>query len=172
MLFEKLKQVKGFVLDVDGVLTDGTVLVLENGEQLRSFHVRDGYALQLAIKKGYPIAAITGGNSTGVKLRLTSLGISDVFLNVKEKTAVLLTWSVKYRIDPEHILYMGDDIPDLKAMRSVGIKACPADAVEEIKQLADYISPLCGGKGAVRDVFEKVLKLQGNWENDLPLKSI
>ena len=172
VLFNQFKQVQAFVLDVDGVLTNGEVLVTESGEQLRSFSIKDGYAIQLAVKQGYPIAVITGGKSLGVKYRLEGLGIQDIFINISQKTEILDRWMQDKQIQPEHVLYMGDDIPDIQAMSKVGFACCPADAVDEIKSIAQYISPIRGGKGAVRDVIEKVLRLQNKWNIDSKLKSI
>lgn len=172
VLFDQLKRVKAFVFDVDGVLTNGEVLVTEVGEQLRSFCIKDGYALQLAIKQGYPIAVITGGKSLGVKLRLEGLGIKDVFIDASHKIMILEQWMQKNNIQSESVLYMGDDIPDMEAMGMVGFASCPADAVEDIKAISHYISPIKGGKGAARDVIEKVLRLQNKWDIDPKVKSI
>lgn len=166
MIFDKLKKVKAFVFDVDGVMTDGRVLVHEDGQQLRTFHTRDGYALQLAVKRGYPICVITGGHSSSVIERMDYLGISDVFLGVKDKSKVLDKWLKKNGLSLDDVLYMGDDIPDLKDMSRVGVAACPANAVEEIRAVSAYISPMEGGRGAVRDVIEKVMKLQECWGDD------
>lgn len=172
ILFDQLKRVKAFVFDIDGVLTNGEVLVTEEGEQLRSFYIKDGYALQLAVKQGYPIAVITGGKSLGVKFRLEGLGIKDVFINISNKTLVLEQWMKQNNIQAEEILYMGDDIPDIHAMEMVGLASCPADAVEDIKAISHYISSKKGGKGAVRDIIEKVLRLQDKWNLDSKVKSI
>lgn len=172
MLFDKLKRVKAFVLDVDGVLTNGEVLVTEKGEQLRGFNIRDGYALQLAVKKGFPIAVITGGKSEGVRLRLEGLGIIDIFMGIQHKTSCFNKWLNEQQFQAEDVLYMGDDIPDLTIMREVGMAVCPNDAAEEIKAVSHYISSKDGGKGAVRDVIEKVLKLQNKWDDDMAIKSI
>jgi len=163
MLFDNFKQVKAFVFDVDGVLTNGVVLVTEEGEHLRSFNMKDGYAMQLAVKRGYSIAIITGGKSLGVKKRMERLGIDDAFIGVDDKRSVLNDWLAHKGLKPSDVLYMGDDIPDLENMLVAGMPTCPADAVEEIKTAAAYISPFVGGAGAVRDVIEKVLKLQGRW---------
>ncbi len=171
MLFERFKQVKAFVFDIDGVLTDGTVQVTELGEQLRTFHIRDGYALQLAVKQGYPIATITGGISKGVEQRLQALGIIHVFSGVSDKLAVLTDWLHNQQLPAGDVLYMGDDIPDLACMQAAGLPVCPADAVPEVKAIAAYISHQAGGKGAVRDVMEKVLKLQEKWQADTSVKS-
>ncbi|WP_257669048.1 KdsC family phosphatase [Parapedobacter tibetensis] len=172
MLFEKFKQVRAFVFDVDGVLSDGSILVTEQGEQLRTFNTRDGYAIQLAVKKGYPIAVITGGRSLGVKLRMEGLGIKDIYIGIDDKSAVLHDWLSHNEMTADDILYMGDDIPDLENMKIAGLAACPADAVEEIKAVAAYISFRNGGAGAVRDVIEKVMKLQRTWSEDEHVASI
>lgn len=172
VLFDQLKKVKAFVFDVDGVLTNGEVLVTEEGEQLRSFYIKDGYALQLAVKQGYPIAIITGGKSLGVKLRLEGLGIKDVFIDASNKTGVLEQWMQKNNIQAESVLYMGDDIPDILVIGIVCFASCPADAVEDIKAISHYISPIKGGKGAVRDIIEKVLRLQNKWNIDPEVKSV
>lgn len=170
-MFSKFKNVKAFVFDVDGVLSNGDVLVTESGDQLRTFSTRDGYALQLAVKRGYPIAIITGGKSKGIRARMNGLGIVDVFIGVGDKELVLNDWLEAKGLFSEDVLYMGDDIPDLEVMKQVGFAACPYDAVEEIKGLCHYISPVAGGKGAVRDVMEKVMKLQGTWMEDVSVKS-
>lgn len=159
----KLSEVSAFVFDVDGVMTDSSILVTETGEQLRTFNIKDGYALQLAVKSGYPICIISGGRSQGVVRRLNTLGIKDVHIGVLDKSKVLDNFIQLNKLDPAHILYMGDDIPDLQVMQHVGLPVCPADAAEEIKGISLYISPFKGGKGCVRDVIEKVLKIQGKW---------
>src|SRR5690606_25013293 len=166
MLFERFKAVKGFVFDVDGVLTDGSVMVTEAGKQLRSFYIKDGYAIQLAVKKGYPVAIISGGRSAGVESRMRGLGVEHIYLNIRDKAKVFREWLGLVELDATEVLYMGDDIPDLDNMRRSGLAACPADAVEEIKAVAAYISARNGGKGAVRDVIEKVMKLQDTWNED------
>lgn len=172
MFFDKFKQVKAFVFDVDGVLSDGNILVTEQGDQLRSFNIKDGYAMQLAIKKGYPMAVITGGRSVGVKKRMEGLGITDVFLAVSDKSAVFNEWLSHRGLTAADTLYMGDDIPDLANLKLAGLPTCPADAVEEIKAVAFYVSGRKGGQGAVRDVIEKVMKLQGTWREDPEVPSI
>lgn len=170
-MFNKFKNVKAFVFDVDGVLSNGEILVTESGNQLRTFSTRDGYTLQLAVKRGYPIAIITGGKSKGIRDRMNGLGIADVFIGVGDKELVLNDWLESKSLTMKDVLYMGDDIPDLEVMKQVGFAACPCDAVEEIKGLCHYISPVAGGKGAVRDVMEKVMKLQGTWMEDISVKS-
>jgi 3-deoxy-D-manno-octulosonate 8-phosphate phosphatase (KDO 8-P phosphatase) len=166
------KNIKLFVLDVDGVLTDGSLLLLSNGEMARSMNIKDGYALQLAIKKGYDILIISGGASEAVKTRLEKLGIQHIFLAVKNKHAVLAEFTATHNYTWPEVLYMGDDVPDVLPMQMVGLACAPADAVQEIKSTAHYISPIAGGKGCVRDVIEKVLKLNGDWNDTEHIASI
>ena len=158
------KPVKVFVFDVDGVLTNGTLLVTEEGHLLRTMNIKDGYALQLAIKKGYQIWIISGGTSNAVVKRLSKLGLEEVHIAVKDKAQLLKELLAKYSIDPEALLYMGDDMPDVEVMKSVFLPTCPADACDEVIAIAKYISSKNGGKGCVRDVIEKVLKLNNDWE--------
>jgi 3-deoxy-D-manno-octulosonate 8-phosphate phosphatase (KDO 8-P phosphatase) len=160
------KEIKLFVLDVDGVLTDGSILLLENGEMARTMHTKDGYAMQLAIKKGYEILVISGGSSTAVKARLEKLGIKNIALAIKNKKEALLNFVAANNLSWQQILYMGDDMPDLSPMQMVGLACAPADAVNEIKAIAHYISPIAGGNGCVRDVIEKVMKLNNDWNDD------
>jgi 3-deoxy-D-manno-octulosonate 8-phosphate phosphatase (KDO 8-P phosphatase) len=162
---ELLKNINTFVLDYDGVLTDGKVILLEEGEPLRTANVRDGYALQLAVKKGYRVAVISGGRSNSVINRLKSLNIHDIFLGVDKKEKVLKDYMQEHGLARENVIYMGDDIPDYYAMQIVGVASCPADASEEIKAISHYISAYKGGSGCVRDIIEQVLKVQGNWMN-------
>lgn len=154
-----------FIFDVDGVLTDGNILVLENGLQARQMNVKDGYALQLAVKKGYRMLIISGGTASPVTDRLNKLGITDIHMAVTDKAAIVKHYLDANKLSPAEVLYMGDDIPDFDAMRLVGLPACPADAVSEIKGISKYISAINGGFGAVRDVIEKVLKLRGDWQH-------
>ena len=158
-----LKEIKIFVFDVDGVLTNGEVLILSNKEPVRSFNSKDGYALQLAIKKGYKVAIITGGHSDAVKERLTSLGIKDIWLGASNKIEAFEELTYMYNLEPKEIAYMGDDIPDYEVLMKVGLASCPNDACPEIREICNYISPLNGGKGCVRDLIEQTLKVQGNW---------
>lgn len=165
-VLEKFKPITTFVFDVDGVMTDGSVQVFDTGEQVRRMNTKDGYSLQLAVKKGYRVLVISGGSSEGVRLRLQGLGISDVFLKVKDKKEKLLQCIHEYGLEEKQILYMGDDIPDYTVMKLVGLACAPVDAVPEIRHIATYISAFAGGQGCVRDVIEKVLKLNGHWELD------
>ncbi len=160
------KTITTFFFDVDGVLTDGSIWVLPNGVHARKMNIKDGYALQLAIKKGYKIIIISGGDSPEVKDRLHKLGIVDIYMKVTDKAALLLSLLTQYQLIAAECLYMGDDIPDSKVMPLTGLPCCPADAVPEIKSIATYISPLNGGAGCARDVIEKVLKLRGDWNED------
>ena len=162
---EMLRHISTFVLDYDGVLTDGRVVLQEKGEPLRTANVRDGYALQLAVKKGYRVAIIAGGRSNSVINRLNSLNVNDIFLGAERKEVVLKEYMEKHGLRKENIIYMGDDIPDYYAMQLAGVASCPADASEEVKAIAHYISPFSGGSGCVRDIIEQVLKVQGNWMN-------
>lgn len=171
-VFDRFKKVKAFAFDVDGVFTNGDVLVSESGDQQRTFNIKDGYALQLAIKAGYPVVIVSGGKSKGVFLRFESLGVKDIFMNEADKTSVLNKWIQTNELDLEDVLFMGDDVPDLAVMKTVGFPVCPADAIEDIKSLCHYISPKGGGKGAVRDVIEKVMRLQGTWDDSFSIKSI
>mgnify|MGYP000101875064 CR=1 FL=1 len=165
-VLSNFKHIKAFVLDVDGVLTDGSLILLEDGQMARKMNIKDGYALQLAIKKGYFILVISGGSSDAVVMRLQKLGITDVFMKATDKKIMLHEFLLKHQLAAEQVLYMGDDIPDLEAMQLTGLPCCPADAVPEIKAISQYISPVNGGYGCVRDVIEKVLKLNGDWQAD------
>lgn len=156
-------KINTFVLDVDGVLTDGTVIALASGEQARTFLVKDGYAVEKAIQKGYNVVIITGGFQEGVKKRLSFLGVKDIYSGVKDKVKVLNEYLSEKNINLSQVLYMGDDLPDYDVMKIVGIATCPADATQEIKDISQYISTFNGGKGAVRDIIEQVLKSQGTW---------
>lgn len=157
------KRITTFIFDVDGVLTDGTVLVLDNGLQARRMNIKDGLALQMAIKNGYRVLVISGGNSTPVVERLEKLGITDVHMSITDKKAFIANYSNQHQLKKEELLYMGDDLPDLPAMEAVGLACCPSDAVTEAREAAHYISPLAGGAACVRDVIEKVLRLNDHW---------
>ena len=168
MFLEKLKHIKAIILDVDGVLTNGILLLTESGEQLRQFNIKDGYALQLAVKRGIKIAALSGARSKGVEIRLRGLGIQDIFLGLDSKLEVYTNYLIKNDLSPEQVLFMGDDIPDLQVMKLAGLAVCPLDAVEEIKAISHYISSKNGGEGCVRDIVEKVLKIQNLWTDTDP----
>ena len=158
------KAITTFVFDVDGVLTDGTLFLFPGGEMVRRMNIKDGYALQLAIKKGYRIVIISGATSEEVKERLQRLKLTDVFLQVEDKQKFLTDYVNKNNLSWNEILFMGDDIPDYNCMLLTSLACCPADAVPEIKLVSKYISPYKGGEGCVRDVIEKVLKLNKHWD--------
>jgi 3-deoxy-D-manno-octulosonate 8-phosphate phosphatase (KDO 8-P phosphatase) len=168
----KLKSIKAFIFDCDGVLTDGSVTLMPDGEQVRKMSTRDGYALQLAVKKDYVVAIITGGSSAAVKSRMTRLGVHDVYLACHDKVAALKELIHIYSLKEEEILYMGDDMPDYEVMQIVGLPTCPDNAAQEIKNISDYISHKGGGEGCVRDVIEQTMKVQGKWIVDQTTPSI
>ncbi len=162
-LFDKLKAVRAFILDVDGVMTDNIVHVTESGEQLRRMNIRDGLGIKIALKNGFPVCIITGGRSQGVIKRLSGLGVEHIYSGIEDKWPVFVQFLQTFGLKAAEICYMGDDLPDLQILRKVGLSACPADSVPEVLNTVDYISPVAGGGGCVRDVVEKVLKSQGKW---------
>lgn len=160
---ELLTQVKALVFDVDGVLTDGTLILMPDGELVRTMNIKDGIIMKLAVKSGYHLCIITGGSSMAVKQRLNRLGISNVYLKTEDKLEALKEFVAMYDIKMEEVLYMGDDLIDYEVMSKVGVPVCPKDAAHEIKELSLYISDKDGGKGCVRDIIEQVMKVQGKW---------
>ena len=162
-ILENFKKITTFIFDVDGVLTDGTILVLENGLQARRMHIKDGFALQMAVRNHYHVLIVSGSNSPQVTNRLEKLGIKEVHMSVHDKKQLIEEYMQKNNLDKEQVLYMADDLPDLPVMEIVGLPCCPADAVNEIKEAVQYISPLPGGNACVRDVIEKVLRLNDHW---------
>ncbi|MBP6556913.1 MAG: HAD-IIIA family hydrolase [Flavobacterium sp.] len=160
---EVMNEITTFIFDVDGVLTDSSVHVTENGEMLRIMNIRDGFAMKAAIESGYHVCIISGGNNEGVRIRLKNLGITNIHLASPDKVATFKEYTELYNIKPEQVLYMGDDIPDFHVMQLVGLPTCPQDAVAEIKAISKYISHKNGGRGAVREVIEQVMKVQGKW---------
>ena len=162
-ILERFKKITTFIFDVDGVLTDGTVLVLENGLQARRMHIKDGFALQMAIKNGYKVLIVSGGHSPEVMQRLHKLGVKEVHMSIHDKKDFIQSYMKQNNLSREEVLYMADELPDLPVMAIVGIPACPADAVHEIREVVSYISPLNGGFACVRDVIEKVLQLNDHW---------
>jgi 3-deoxy-D-manno-octulosonate 8-phosphate phosphatase (KDO 8-P phosphatase) len=163
-VLELFKKITTFIFDVDGILTDGTVLVLDDGVQARRMHIKDGFALQMAMKNGYRILIVSGGNSPQVTDRLQKLGITDVHMSILDKKKFVQDYISANKLNPEEVLYMGDDLPDLGAMSVVGLPCCPADGVSEVMESVQYISPFNGGCTCVRDVIEKVLKLNDHWQ--------
>jgi 3-deoxy-D-manno-octulosonate 8-phosphate phosphatase (KDO 8-P phosphatase) len=162
----QLKEIDTFIFDVDGVFTDNIVYLTADGDQMRTANVRDGYAVQLAVKKGLRIAIISGGKNEAVRKRFEMLGVKDIFLGSSDKIKVYESYLAQYNIKEELVCYMGDDIPDYPVMKRVGLPTCPADAAHEIRSIATYISPSEGGKGCVRDILEQALKIKGLWMTD------
>jgi 3-deoxy-D-manno-octulosonate 8-phosphate phosphatase (KDO 8-P phosphatase) len=160
---EVFRDIHTFIFDVDGVLTNSRVLVMQDGQLLRQMNIRDGYALRRAVEEGYRVIIISGGKSEGVRVRLQNLGVPDIYLGIQDKLDTYEEVVDMYELEEGGILYMGDDLPDYPVMRRVGLPCCPADAAREIKELAQYISPINGGDGCARDVIEKVLRLNDQW---------
>lgn len=162
----ELSKIKGFAFDVDGVLSPSTIPLGEDGYPRRMVNIKDGYALQLAVKRGYRIAIITGGKGEAICKRFESLGITDIFTGASKKLPIFLEWMEKNSLLPEEVAFMGDDIPDLPCLRVAGLPCAPHDAAWEAKQTARYISPFTGGYGCGRDLLEQVMKAQDKWLND------
>lgn len=162
-----LPQIKTFIFDMDGVLTDGKVLINSDGELLRSFDTKDGYAIKCAIQKGFKIAIITGGQNKAVRTRFKELGVFDVYLGAHHKLDAFQDLIDNYNLKSDEILYIGDDVPDIPVMEKVGLGCCPADAVSDVKAMADYVSHKNGGEGCVRELIEQVLRVQGKWSLDI-----
>lgn len=163
MINYDLKKIHALAFDVDGVLSTNNVMLMEGGQPCRTANIKDGYALQLAVKCGLEIAIITGGKSQAVRTRYEGLGIKHVFLGTSVKIKKYNEWLASNHLTDDEVLYMGDDIPDYEVMQQCGCACCPADAATEIKQISTYISPVKGGYGCVRDVIEQVLRAQGKW---------
>ena len=164
-----LKEIKAFLLDVDGVMTDGSILVDPNAEPLRIFNEKDGHGLRMAALNGYTLAVITGGRTESVRKRMTAYGIpyENVYMHSRDKRRVLAEACERFGLKPEEVLFMGDDLPDIPALQYAGLGVVPADAVQEAKDAADIVSPVCGGKGFVRWTLEMVMKAQGRWVFDV-----
>jgi 3-deoxy-D-manno-octulosonate 8-phosphate phosphatase (KDO 8-P phosphatase) len=159
----RFQGVKHFMFDVDGVFTNSQLLLTEKGELLRSMSTRDGFAVKVALQQAYGITVITGGKSNGVRERLKKLGVTRIFSGIEDKLAVLTELTRSQAIDLSEVLYMGDDLPDIHVMKEVGLACCPGDAVPEIKSISQVITTAKGGEGCVREIIEKVLKIQSNW---------
>lgn len=158
-----LSKIKAFVFDVDGVLSPSVIPLSKDGTPMRMANIKDGYAIQLAMKSGYKMAIITGGDSESVKIRFSALGIKDIYLKASEKLKIFLSWMKDNNLKPEEVIYMGDDIPDLKCMRACGLPCAPRDAAWEARETALYVSTFDGGYGCARDVIEQVMKAQSKW---------
>jgi len=160
-----LPKISTFIFDVDGVLTNGMLTIMPSGELVRHMNVKDGYAMKIALNKGFKVCIISGGTNEAVRSRLAALGIEDIYLGAHDKIKQYNEIVEKYNLSAENVLYMGDDIPDLPVMQKVGLASCPNDAVPEIQNASKYISNIKGGEGCVRDVIEQVLKVQGKWND-------
>ena len=161
---QRLTKITTIMFDIDGVMTDGKVLVLESGEMVRNINSKDGYGINQAVVKGYRVAVISGGNNVAIKNALSRNGVTDVFIREHDKMARYEAYREMHNLKDENILFMGDDLPDYEIMKRAGVAACPNDAVADIKAISQYVSPYKGGEGCVRDVIEQVLKSQQKWE--------
>jgi len=168
---EYLKDISTFIFDVDGVFTDGSVMITSTGEMLRTMNVKDGYALKTALDKGYNVCIISGGSNEGVRKRLKGLGVTDIYLGAHHKEEPLDEYLDIYNIKSENALYMGDDLPDIPPMKMVQLATCPQNAVAEVKAVCDYVSHKNGGEGCVRDIIEQVLKVRGDWNSNFSAKN-
>ena len=166
MINYDLKKIKAIIFDIDGVLSAETITLSSEGVPLRTVNIKDGYAIQLAMKLGLRIVILTGANVPSIRRRYEGLGVEDIYIGCAIKIETYESFLQKYHLADDEVMYMGDDIPDYKMMLLAGIKCCPADAAEEIMHIADYVSPRPGGNGAVRDVIQHVLTAQGNWFHD------
>lgn len=160
---EVLNSIKAFIFDIDGVLTNGKILITSKGDMYREMDTKDGFAIKYALNKGFKIAIISGGKDKGLKIRLQDLGIKNIFLGFTDKERPFNDFIKNEDIKPNDILYMGDDIPDIKIMKKVLLATCPNDAVIDVKEISDYVSPLNGGQGCVREIIEQVLRVQNKW---------
>jgi 3-deoxy-D-manno-octulosonate 8-phosphate phosphatase (KDO 8-P phosphatase) len=170
-VLEHFQDINTFVFDVDGVLTNGSVLLMDNGLQARTMNVKDGLALQMALKNGYDVIVISGGSSAPVIQRLQYLGLKEINLGLKDKLKFLQIYVEQNNLNWRQILFMGDDLPDIPVLEKVGLPCCPADAAIEVRKISKYISSLNGGHGCVRDVIEKVLKLNNHWKYNSDVSS-
>jgi 3-deoxy-D-manno-octulosonate 8-phosphate phosphatase (KDO 8-P phosphatase) len=170
-VLEHFQNINTFIFDVDGVLTDGSVLLFENGLQARTMNVKDGLALQMAVRNGYQVIIISGGSSEPVIQRLKYLGLKEINLGLKDKLKFMEIFVEQNKLDWNQILFMADDLPDIPVLEKVGLPCCPADAAIEVRKVSKYISTVNGGKGCVRDVIEKVLKLNDHWKYDTSVSS-
>ena len=164
---EDIARVKAFVFDVDGVMTDGGIIPTPDGDFIRRYYAKDGYAMAYAIREGYKICVISGGRGEMLRRRLAMLGVERMYLNCMDKITAIKEFMSDYDLAAEEVIYMGDDIPDLECMRLVGIPVCPADACMEVIEASRYVSEYNGGHGAVRDIVEQVLRVQGRWAKNL-----
>ncbi len=166
-----LPQITTFIFDVDGVLTNGKVLITSEGEMYREMDTKDGYALKCALDQGFKVCIISGGTNEGVRNRLRALGIYDIYLGAHHKGDPFQDVLDSYELSPDEILYMGDDMPDIEVMEQVAVAACPQDAVADVKTVSNYISHKKGGEGCVRDIVEQTLRVQGKWRKNIGAKN-
>lgn len=166
-----LSQITTFIFDVDGVLTNGKVLITSEGEMYREMDTKDGYALKCALEQGYKVCIISGGTNEGVRSRLKTLGVYDIYLGAHHKEEPFQDLLDSYNLKPEEILYMGDDVPDMVVMEKVAVGACPSDAVTDVKAIANYVSHKKGGEGCVREIIEQTLRVQGKWLTTIGAKN-
>lgn len=161
---EDIAKIKAFAFDCDGVLTDGSITVNDRGDAVRTFNAKDGYAVVRALKKGYPVALISGGVGETMRLRFEQLGIQHIYLGSKNKLQDLDDFRQKYNLERTDILYIGDDIPDMEVMSLCGVSVAPCDAAMEVKRIATHVTEYAGGRGCVRDALEQVMKARGDWD--------
>lgn len=166
MINYELEKIRSVIFDVDGVLSSETILLSADGEPLRTVNIKDGYAIQLACKRGLHIAIITGGNTSAIRKRYEGLGVMDVCMKAEFKLEIYEKLCDKYGFGDDEVIYVGDDIPDYEIMSRVGCACCPKDACDEIKAVSLYVSSRTGGHGVARDILEQVLRAQGKWIGD------
>lgn len=162
---KNLKNIKAFAFDIDGVATDGTLLCMPDGDFLRMYDAKDGFAIRMAAMNGYPVAVITGGSSESIRKRMTASGVKpeDVFLHCRNKMEEFRIFCQRYHLDPKEVMYFGDDVPDLEVMQECGCGVCPEDAIDDVQAVADWVTDAPGGKGCLREAIEKTLRKQGRW---------
>lgn len=163
MIDYDLQQVKAVIFDVDGVLSAETITLSAEGEPLRTVNIKDGYAIQLAVKMGLRVVILTGATTDAVRLRYERLGVEDIYMGCAVKIKTYDEFLAKYRLTDREVVYMGDDVPDLEILRRVGCPVCPQDACPDVKEVCLYVSPWRGGMGCGRDVLEQTLRAQGKW---------
>lgn len=163
---EDIAKTEAFIFDVDGVMTDGGIIPTVDGDFIRRYNAKDGYAVAYAIRMGYKICIISGGRGKTLENRLNMLGVTEAHLDCMDKVSVMRDFFRRGNINSENVIYMGDDIPDLECMREVGIPVCPSDAVSEVVEASRYVSQFKGGEGCVRDIIEQVLRSHDAWAKD------
>lgn len=166
MINYDLQKIRAAIFDVDGVLSAETITLSSEGEPLRTVNIKDGYAIQLAVKMGLRVVILTGGVTKAIRLRYERLGVEDIFMGCAIKIKTYDEFLEKYQLSDDEVLFMGDDVPDIEILRRVGCPVCPADACPDVKNVCLYVSPLKGGYGCGRDVIEQILRAQGKWLSD------